>query len=180
MEGQRYTYPMKPIRAALLALACAMPALALAQWMWVDNSGRKVLSDQPPPMDIPARNILRQPGVRAAPASETAPAASQAVAAKPELAASRAVGKDKDLEAKKKAAEAAEDEKAKAREEENNKIRAENCSRAKQAKVQMDSGTRIARTNAKGEREILDDAARQVETKRIEGIIARECAAKQG
>jgi hypothetical protein len=45
----------------------------------------------------------------------------------------------------------------------------------KRPQAQIDSGVRIARTNAKGEREILDDAARAVEAKRHEGVIARDC-----
>ena len=39
----------------------------------------------------------------------------------------------------------------------------------------MDSGVRIARMNDKGEREIMDDAARAVESKRLEGIVASDC-----
>ncbi|MBC7601764.1 MAG: DUF4124 domain-containing protein [Ramlibacter sp.] len=171
---------MKPIRAVLIALACAMPVVVFAQWMWVDNSGRKVLSDQPPPMDIPAKNILRQPGVRAAPAAEPTAAASAAMPAKPDLAAVKPPGKDKELEARRKAVEAAQDEKSKAQDAEANKIRAENCGRARQAKRQFDSGVRLGRVNEKGEREILDDAARQVESKRIDGIIANDCGPKQG
>ena len=171
---------MKPFRAILIALACTMPVVASAQWMWVDNNGRKVLSDQPPPNDVPVKNILRQPGVRKAPAEEIATTPAASSPAKPDLAAVKGTGKDKDLEAKKKAAEAAEAEKGKAREEESNKIRADNCSRAKMAKLQLDSGNRLARTNAKGEREVIDDAGRQVEAKRIDGIITRDCGAKQG
>jgi hypothetical protein len=34
---------------------------------------------------------------------------------------------------------------------------------------------RISQTNAKGEREILDDAQRAAEVKRIEKIIASDC-----
>jgi hypothetical protein len=40
----------------------------------------------------------------------------------------------------------------------------------------MDSGVRVGRVNASGEREIMDDAARAVETKRIQGIMASDCA----
>ena len=54
-------------------------------------------------------------------------------------------------------------------------VRAENCARAKQAKASLDSGVRMAVTNAKGEREIMDDAARAAESKRIQGIIASDC-----
>ena len=89
--------------------------------------------------------------------------------------APKITGKDKELEEKKKQAEAAEAEKKKAEEEKLAKARADNCARAKRAKAEFDSGVRIARTNDKGEREIMDDAARAVESKRLDGIIASDC-----
>jgi hypothetical protein len=82
---------------------------------------------------------------------------------------------DKDIEAKKKQAADAEAAKRKAEEDRVAKVKAENCSRAKQAKSSFDSGVRISRTTASGEREILDDAARAVELKQIQGIIESEC-----
>jgi hypothetical protein len=82
---------------------------------------------------------------------------------------------DKELEAKKKQAADAEVAKRKADEERVTKAKIENCARAKQAKTSFDSGVRIARTNAAGEREIMDDAARAAEAKRIQGIINTDC-----
>ena len=165
---------MNPIRATLIGLACALPALCLAQWQWIDKDGRKVFSDQSPPADVPARNIIKQPfggkGPVAAVQAPAAPASSPAAAAAPKLS-----GKDKALEEKKKLAEAAEDEKKKAQEEEIARARAENCQHAKRAKANFDSGLRISQTNAKGEREILDDAQRAAEVKRIDKIIASDC-----
>jgi hypothetical protein len=163
---------MKLLRLTLLGLACTLPAVGFAQWQWVDNNGRKVYSDQSPPANIPAKNILRQPGVTGTPVVAT-----EAVAepAKVQASAPKITGKDKQLEEKKKQAEAAEAEKKKAEEEQLAKARAENCARAKRAKAEMDSGVRIARMNDKGEREIMDDAARAVESKRIDGIVASDC-----
>ena len=92
----------------------------------------------------------------------------------PALAASKPAG-DKTLEAKKKQAEEAEAAKRKAEEERIAKAKAENCTRAKQAKATFDSGVRVSRTNANGEREVLDDAARAAETQRIQGIIDSDC-----
>ena len=43
------------------------------------------------------------------------------------------------------------------------------------AKANLDSGMRMARTNDKGEREVLDDAQRADELKRVNAIIASEC-----
>lgn len=173
---------MKLFRLLTLAVACAAPALALAQWQWVDKTGRKVFSDQPPPADIPASSILRQPGGRAAapaPAAVAAPAP-QAEAAKPGTPpAPKVTGKDPALEEKRKRAEAAEAEKAKAEEEKLAQGRAENCQKAKRAKATLDSGMRISRVNDKGEREVLDDATRDRELKSYEAAIARDCAPAQ-
>ena len=82
---------------------------------------------------------------------------------------------DKELEAKKKQAAEAEAAKKKADDERITKAKIENCARAKQAKATFDSGVRVARTNAAGEREVMDDAARDAETKRIQSIIDRDC-----
>lgn len=160
----------------MIALACFLPALGLAQWQWIDKDGRKVFSDQSPPADIPTKNIIKQPGVRGQqvaapqPAAAAAPQPASSAAAMPKLS-----GKDKELQEKKKLAEAAEAEKKKAQEEELAKMRADNCERAKRSKASFDSGVRISRTNAKGEREFLDDAQRAAETKRLEKLIASDC-----
>ncbi len=178
---------MKAIRLALLAAACSVPLLAAAQWQWVEKDGRKVFSDQPPPADVPQNRILKQPGARApaappAAAEAITPQAGPATTSRGESAATAAAsapkvsGKDKELEAKKKAAEAAEAAKKKADEEKIAVARAENCTRAKNAKLSFDSGARITRTNAQGEREFLDDKQRATEVKRLGDIIARDCA----
>jgi hypothetical protein len=167
---------MKLLRAILLTVAFATPAVAFAQWQWVGKDGRKVFSDQPPPNDIPAKNILRQPGGKG-PAT-TLPEAAEAPAlapAKPVANAPKLSGKDKELDDKRKQSAAAEAEKKQAQEEELAKVRADNCARAKRAKASFDSGVRISRTNDKGEREFLDDATRAAEAKRTETIVATEC-----
>ena len=175
---------MKLFTVFLAGVACAatisLPVSAWAQWQWVDKEGRKVFSDRPPPPDTPDKSILKQPGGRAkaAPAPAGVAAADTATtAAAPTAAASapRLSGKDKELEEKKKQAEAAEAAKRKAEEEKVIQARADNCTRAKQSKASLDSGTRIARSNAQGEREYLDDAARAAETRRVQGIIEADC-----
>lgn len=178
--AQRYTDAMKSIGIILIGLACTLPALSHAQWQWIDKDGRKVFSDQSPPADIPAKNIVKQPGVKGQPVSADAWVAAASAASapsKPAASAPKISGKDKELEERKKQAQTAEAEKKKAEEEKFTKAKADNCGRAKQAKSSYDSGMRIATTNAKGEREIVDDAARAVETKRLQGIIAADCAA---
>ncbi len=173
---------MKLIRTLLVVALASVSFAASAQWLWIDRDGHKVFSDRSPPPDILEKNILRRPGgpkpVVAAPAdadSDAAPAA--AAVSAPSLPASGAKtgGVDKDLEAKKKLAKDAEIAKRKAAEEQFNKDRAENCTRAKAAKISYDRGDRISRTNAAGEKEILDDAARAQEVKRVQSVIDKDC-----
>jgi hypothetical protein len=167
---------MNRIRATLIALACSLPALGLTQWQWIDKDGRKVFSDRSPPADIPAKDIIKQPsGGKGSTAAAVAPVAAASQPAKPAASVPKLTGKDKDLEEKRKLAEAADAQKKKDQEEAVAKARAENCQQAKRAKANYDSGVRISQVNAKGEREILDDAQRSAEVKRIEKIIASDC-----
>lgn len=163
---------MQLIRTLFIAVLSLSGLAAQAQWQWVDNAGRKVFSDQPPPMDIPAKNILKQPAKTASlAAAPTAPASAGAAAA----AAPQLSGEDKELVAKKKKAEA--DALARIKEESDNlaKIKATNCERAKANQALLDSGVRMAVTNAKGEREFLDDAARKGEAQRTRAAIDTNC-----
>lgn len=167
--------------AAALTLTCMA---ASAQWQWIDKDGRKVFSDRAPPADILDKDIVKRPQGRA-PSSKPAEMASTGTdstpsAAAPALApaapaAPKGTGVDKDLESKKKQAADAEAAKRKAEEERITKAKIENCARAKQAKATYDSGLRVARTNAAGEREIMDEAARAAEVKRIQGVISMDC-----
>lgn len=169
---------MKTLHKFLFTALLGISATAFAQWQWIDKDGRKVFSDRAPPADILDKNILKRPLGRAIPAAvDTAAPGDAPAAAVPVLPANGAKpsGVDKELEDKKKQAADAEAAKRKAEEERITKAKIENCARAKQAKTSFDSGVRISRTNAAGEREFMDDAARAVELKRIQGIIASDC-----
>lgn len=170
---------MKMLQMLLFTALAGASVVASAQWQWVDKDGHKVFSDRAPPADIVDKNILKRPAGRSAPinATEAAESADTPVAAPPVVPASgvKAGGVDKVLEAKKKQAADAETAKRKAEEERVTKAKIENCARAKQAKASFDSGVRISRTNAAGEREFMDDAARATELTRIQGIIASDC-----
>ncbi|MEO8013514.1 MAG: hypothetical protein ABI642_05170 [Polaromonas sp.] len=85
-------------------------------------------------------------------------------------------GRDAELEARKKQADALEEGKKQAEAEKLAKARADNCERAKKGQATLKSGVRIALTNAKGEREFMDDAARSLETKRLQAIAESDCA----
>jgi hypothetical protein len=164
---------MKLHRPLALALACTLSLAASAQWQWLDNSGNKVFSDRGPPPEIPAKNILKQPGG----APKTAPLAAPAVTtpASTPASAPKISGTDKALEEKKKQAEDAETAKRKTEADKIAATKADNCVRARQSKANYDSGMRIARINDKGEREVLDDDARATELKRVQDTISADC-----
>ena len=170
------------LQKILLGLAFSLVgANALAQWQWIDKDGRKVYSDRGPPLDIPEKNIVKRPSSRSATTAEADVVATEGAAtvATPMTAASAPKSAlDKELEAKKKAAADAETAGKKAEEDRIAKARTENCARAKQAQATIDSGVRMGRVNAAGEREIMDDAARAVEAKRVQAIVAADCALK--
>ncbi|MCF8168530.1 MAG: DUF4124 domain-containing protein [Rhodoferax sp.] len=177
---------MKPLKLFFGALLASASMLASAQWQWTDHNGRKVFSDRAPPPEVPVKNILKQPksaqmGLAAAlePAGtpDTVPSASATGAVAPAAATSAAPLStlDREIEARKRAALQAEAAKRKAEEERIALARAESCTRARQAKANLDSGVRVSRVNAAGEREVMDDAAREVESKRIQGVIATDC-----
>ena len=173
----RYTLRMKTLQKLLMVALTGLSLTVTAQWQWIDKDGHKVFSDRAPPPDILEKNIVKRPGNRVPAVSMPAEVVEEA--ALPAVAGSAPAGKpsglDKELEARKKQALDAEQAKRKLAEEQATKTKIENCARAKQAKVTFDSGIRVGRVNAAGEREIMDEAARAEEVKRIQGIIARDC-----
>jgi hypothetical protein len=161
----------------LLASACALAGTsAAAQWMWLDKDGHKVFSDRSPPVDIPAKNILKQPGMPARVPSEPlvsekppqAPAADPTVAGKPSAL-------DKAVQEKKRLAEAAQAEQKRAEQERVEREKAQNCANAQQNMRTFDSGIRIARVNDQGERVVLDDDARAAELAKAQAAISANC-----
>ena len=182
METQRYTFTMNfKLLTQTLVFALAGSLLtfpALAQWQWLDKDGRKVFSDRPPPPEIPQKNILKEPGFKVPSAQQGVVADTPIPAASaPAVKASmpRLSGKDAELESRKKQADALEESKKQAEADNLAKARADNCERVKRGQAALKSGVRIALTNAKGEREFMDDAARLTETKRLQSIADSNC-----
>jgi hypothetical protein len=150
-------------------LLAALPAQA--QWKWKDAKGTVVVSDTPPPREVPERDVLQRPETAA---RRSAPAA--VPAAEPASAAVTAKAKvDPELEARRKRTEQEQAERHKADEEKVAAARAVNCKRAREQVTSLDSGARLARTNEKGELEIMDDKARADEMQRARQIISSEC-----
>ena len=169
-------HPLLSIRNLVCALACTLTcSVALAQWQWLDASGRKVFSDTAPPQSIPEKNILKRPADRAVVAIKGSETTAPAATGSALPAGTKASGVDEKLEAKRKAIDLEQEAKRKAAEEKILATRADNCSRAKNAKSTVQLGTRIQTVNAKGEHAFMDDNARAAESKRLDGIIASDC-----
>ena len=158
---------------SLAALACLMLASpAEAQWKWRDSGGQIHISDIPPPRDIPDKDVLQRPEVNVRKATAPAPvAASGATAA----ASGAKATVDPELEERRKRAEQEQATRAEADKQKAAAIRKDNCQRAREQLATLESGQRIARVKADGEREILDDDQRAKETRRARDAITTDC-----
>ncbi|WP_290871896.1 DUF4124 domain-containing protein [Aquabacterium sp.] len=166
-----------PARCALFLLAGTVvwsaPVMAGMQWKWRDAGGNIQYSDRPPPAGTPDSAILSKPSVSRStprPAEVAASAASAAV-----VASTPAKQPESDLDVKRRKAEEERLAKQKADEEKQAKTRADNCTRARGYLKTLNDGIRIARTNAAGEREVLDDKGRAEETQRTQEMVQANC-----
>lgn len=148
-----------------LALAC-LPTLAQAQWIWKDDQGKTVISDQAPPPSVPLSRIVRQPG-RSSPA--TAADDSKDDAAKTKSLA------DQDLEFKKRQKDSADAAKKAQEDADRKKIVDDHCSSQRQNLTTLQSGQRMTRTDDNGQRYFVDDATRAADVQRAQADIAKNC-----
>ncbi len=175
---------MKLAHLLVLGSVFLLPMGAHAQWQWLDKNNKKVFSDQGPPPDIPEKNILRRPGSQQRPATPASPvqgaepdasAPEQAAAAPAAAGGAKPSGVDKELEEKTRKTEEAEKAKKAAEDKKIAQAKADNCKRARESKSTFESGVRIVRQNAQGEREFLDDKQRADEQRRLQSIIEADC-----
>ncbi|MDI1246960.1 MAG: DUF4124 domain-containing protein [Rhodoferax sp.] len=174
---------MKQSPRVFLVIFSLLSSSAMAQWAWTDEDGRTVFSDRAPATSVPDKRIFKRPApVKLTPNKDPGPnagadaaSAKTASSALPAASTPQATGLDKELAERKKKTEQAQAEQRKLEEERVNKIKADNCERARQAQKTLESGVRLSRTNAQGEQEVLDDAARAAEAKRIQSIVASDC-----
>ena len=161
-----------------LTLLLATTAQAQGQWKWRDAQGNVQYSDRPPPQGTPEKDILARPAnarklVQLVPYGQAQTPAPAASAAAPANAASAAAAKRQTEEAARRAKEL--DEKNKAIEAQNAAARAENCKQARQQLATLESGVRLAHTDEKGERGVMDDATRAGAIARVKAVIASDC-----
>ncbi|HEY6513716.1 MAG TPA: DUF4124 domain-containing protein [Burkholderiaceae bacterium] len=145
---------------------------AAAQWKWKDSRGQVVISDTPPPRDIPEANVMQRPSAVAQRSAAALTPAASAPAAGETVAKAKV---DPELEARRKKAETEQSERQKAEEQKVAAVRADNCKRARAYVETLDSGIRLTRRNANGEQEYLDDQQRAAEMQRARQAVAADC-----
>ena len=161
--------------AAAFLVAYALPAAA--QWAWRDETGRTVYSDRPPPASVKSEQILRQPSAQSfgtpSPANAPAPDAKSDGKDAPKGPKTLA---EREMEFRKRQQESAEAEKKQSEEQARNEQRAAECERMRGYLKALEDGQRIARTDAQGNREYIDDAQRAREVTRVRDGLSRSCS----
>lgn len=148
---------------------------AHAQWKWRDAKGAVQYSDTPPPPGTPEKDILQRPYV-AKPAIVVTPAGTAASAAPaPKPAASAPTKAEQDAAARQKKDQDADAAKQKEQEAKAAAQRRDNCARAQAYQRDLQSGTRLTRTNEKGERVFMDEAQIAAEVARARDLVTSEC-----
>ena len=175
----------RPRSRRLAALAVAILAGvyvsdATAQWAWKEDNGRVVYSDRPPPPNIKSTQILRQPSVATPEPSPRGGASGTAEADKAgsPAAASPAAPKsiaEREMEFRKRQQERADSERKAQEEQQKSAAKAADCERSRGYLRSLEDGVRIARTDASGNREFLDDAQRAAEVERTRKMIQQIC-----
>lgn len=173
--------------AALLLAASA----ALAQWQWVDESGKKVYSDRPPPITVPEHNILKMPRGAALPnAGANAGGHAQAAgAAAGEANAGEQPHSPEDPDLKARAEQIQSQQEAQAQsqsaeiaqknveiEKANAATRKNNCERARGRLAQLEPGKRVMTTDASGGVGFMNDETRMSERQSAQETIRANCS----
>jgi hypothetical protein len=153
-------------KTLLFGVACAFAAAASAQtYKWTDQNGRVQYGDAPPP-GVQA-TPLRPPPAAPAPAAK---AGDSKAAKKGPLTTA-----EKEAEYRKRQEEAAKGREKLAQEQQAAEATKENCTRAQEALRTFQSGQRVARTDARGERYFLDDAQIAQETAKAQQAVQQWC-----
>ncbi len=169
---------MKRILVLLIALAFAGVAQAQIK-CWTAANGKRACGDTPPPgakvttVRTPAAPAAATPGPGAAGPGATGPGATSP--------ASKAASKgpltpaEREQEYRKRQAEAQKNAEKLEQDRKDADAKRENCERARESLRGLESGQRISRTDAKGERYFLDDAQREQEAARARQLVQQSC-----
>jgi hypothetical protein len=149
--------PLPRLFAGAALLLCA--GLAQAQYAWINANGNREYSDRPPPPSTPRSKILKAPhGSPLLQEAQAAPAAADD--AKPEQKKGPPTLAERDADFRKRQKERGEQDQKGAEEAQRKQALAENCASARQNKMQLESGVRIADVSAQGDRAYISDEER--------------------
>jgi len=155
------------LRVLVCALSFAFAGGVAAQtYRWVDKDGKVRYGDTPPP-GVSARQLSGPP---APPAPAAAPEAATKGAKK---GPSTPADLDRDFRRRQAEAQKASDKAA--REARDAETKRDNCARARETLAGLESGQRIVRTGADGERYYLDDAQREAEIRQARESVNSWC-----
>ena len=150
--------PVQLFIAAAILLATA--TVAAQVYKWVDKDGKVQYSDTPPPASATKTEAKK---------IDTSPAAAATNAAPEKSLQDRAKDYDK------RKAEEAEKAKKSDGDKQTADVNASNCSDARAALREMETGRPVTRTTESGTREFMDDDARQAEMTKARKSVADFC-----
>lgn len=154
------------------ALACillhAAAGVACAQFVWIDASGNRQYSDQPPPASVPKNKILKEPALtlRSTTPPPPGPAATTGAPATPTVAPAAKgpmTTAEKNIDFTRRQNERVEKDKKAADEAKEAAAAAKNCERAQAYAQSLKSGERVSTTDKNGEKGFLSDEKRAQE-----------------
>ena len=143
-----------------VAILLATATVAAQVYKWVDKDGKVQYTDTPPPASATkteAKKVDTSPA-----AASTSPTAAKSL-------------QDRAKDYDKRKTDAAEKTKKAETDQKNADASAANCSNARGALKDLETGRPITRTSETGAREYLDDEARQAEMTRARKTIADFC-----
>ena len=148
-------------KAATALLALSFASAALAQYVWLDDRGVKQYSDVPPPASVPAKRILKAPGLSTHPSYATdVPAAAGEDNGTTKVAPTTA---EQNADFMKRKIAQAENDKKSAAEAKAKAEQMKNCDRAREYQQALESGVRLSQMDPNGERSFMSDEQRAKE-----------------
>jgi hypothetical protein len=157
------------LRVLVLGLLFACAAGASAQlYRWVDKDGRVRYGDTPPP-GVKAATLKPSPGAGA----PAAPAETEAAAKDAPKGPLTPAEQDADFRKRQLDAQRAREQDERASRDA--QAKQDNCARAQESLAGLESGQRIARTNASGERYYIDDDQRAAEIAKARQSVSSWC-----
>jgi len=165
--------PATVVGAGLVLSLLLMPVLARAQWMWKDDQGHTIVSDQGPPSSVPNSRILRSPSGTQSFSPPASGSEDNASDASKDTQDKTAAEKEMDFQKRQKdAADAARKQQELAKKQQQV---AQLCTNLRANLNMLQSGIRVARMDAQGERYIMDDTQRSAEMARAQNEISQNC-----